>query len=392
MRRILAPCLALLTAPVLALAQNPSQSNFLITDRPVSTTEIKVGISCALTGRAAAIGTDYLRGVRAYFERLNNKEGGVHGRKVKLIAYDDRFEPLSAVLNTRRLINDDKVFALMNYNGGVGARAVGQMISEAQLPLVGAFTGLQALRQPLNRYLFNVRAGFNEEAAAIVDHLISDRQTTKIVVFYQDDLDGNAILNGVQRALRGRGMALANSAAIIRNSVEVNPAIETILQTRPDAIVLGTTYGPAAALVQGLKARGFNPTYCATSFLSADAFVDSAGAAADGTYVTEVVPSPTDPSMRIVASFIEDMKAIGEIGVSQVSLEGYVNAAVLAQGFRDTGPNLNTAAFVRTMEGLNVDLGGPVVTYTPSSRQGLKEVYLSCIRQGIVTKVENFLP
>jgi len=290
------------------------------------------------------------------------------------------------------LINDDKVFALLNYNGGVGTRAVGQMISDAQLPLIGAFTGLQALRQPLNRYLFNVRPGYNEETSAIVERLITDRQTTKIAVFYQEDLDGEAILSGVQRALRGRGMTFANSASVIRNSVEVNAAVEAMLLARPDAIVLGTTYGPAAALVKALKARDFSPIFCATSFVGADAFADAAGAAADGTYVTEVVPAPTDPSMRIVASFIEDMKAANEFGSTQVALEGYVNAAVLAQGFRDTGPNLNTAAFVRTMEGMNVDLGGPVVTFTPSSRQGLKEIYLSCVRQGLVVKVDNFNP
>ena len=97
-------------------------------------------------------------------------------------------------------------------------------------------------------------------------------------------------------------------------------------------------------------------------------------------------------TMRIVASFLEDMKAINETGGTHVALEGYINAAVLAQGIRDAGPALNTAAFVRTMEGLNIDLGGPVVAFTPSSRQGLKEVYLSCIRQGQVVKVENFNP
>src|SRR5215471_15256585 len=131
MRRLPAVLLSLFAAPFLASAQNAPTKEFLTTDRPVTSNEIKVGISCAQSGRAAAIGSDYLRGARAYFERLNNKEGGVHGRKVKLIAYDDRFEPLAAVLNTRKLINEDKVFALMNYNGGVGARAVGQMISEA---------------------------------------------------------------------------------------------------------------------------------------------------------------------------------------------------------------------------------------------------------------------
>jgi branched-chain amino acid transport system substrate-binding protein len=392
MRRLAALFLAALAAPLLAFAQSSPPSTFLATDRPVAANEVKVGVSCAQTGRAGAIGADYLRGARAYFERLNSKEGGVHGRKVKLIAYDDRFEPLPAILNTRRLVNEDKVFALLDFNSGVGSRAVGQMISDAQLPLIGTFTGLQALRQPLNRYLFNVRPGYNEETSVIVDRLITDRQTTKIAVFYQDDLDGAAILSGVQRALRGRGMTFASSTSVIRNSVEVTAAVEAMLLARPDAIVLGTTYGPAAALVQGLKARGFSPIFCATSFVGADAFAEAAGPAADGTYVTEVVPSPTDPSLRIVASFIEDMKAANEFGSTQVALEGYINAAVLAQGLRDTGPNLNTAAFVRTMEGMNVDLGGPVVTFTPSSRQGMKEIYLSCVRQGLVTKVDNFNP
>ena len=392
MRRHLHFLPILLAAVASAPAQTAPTGTFLVADRPVSTNEIKVGISCAQTGRAASIGLDYLKGARAYFERLNNKEGGVHGRKVKLIAYDDRFEPLPVILNTRRLINEDKVFALLNYNGGVGARATGQMISDAQLPMVGAFTGLPALRQPLNRYFFNVRPGYNDETAAIVERLITDRQTTKIAVFYQTDLDGEAILSGVQRALRGRGMSVAASAAVVRNSVEVGTSVEALLAARPDAIILGTTAGPAAAFVQALKARNFTPIFCATSFTGSEAFSEAAGAAADSTFISQVVPSPGEPTMRIVSSFLEDLKAINESGATHVALEGYINAAVLAQGLRDTGPTLNTAAFVRTMEGLNVDLGGPVAAFTPSSRQGLKEIYLSCIRGGQVVKVENFNP
>lgn len=392
MRRLIQLLPVWLAVVATVTAQTAPQNAFVVTDRPVSANEIKVGISCAQTGRAAAIGSDFLRGARAYFERLNSKEGGVHGRKVKLIAYDDRFEPLPAILNTRRLVNEDRVFALLNYNGGVGARAVGQIISDAQLPLIGAFTGLPALRQPLNRYFFNVRPGYNDETAALVERLITDRQTTKIGVFYQSDLDGTAILGGVQRALRGRGMTFTSSAALVRNSVEVNAAVETFLTTRPDAIVLGTTYAPAAALVQALRARGFTPVFCATSFVGSEAFAEAAGAAAEGTFISQVVPSPNDAAMRITVSFAEDMKAANEVGSTHMALEGYLNAAVLAQGLRDAGPNLSTAAFVRTMEGMNVDLGGPVVTFTPSSRQGLKEIYLSAVRQGQIVKVENFNP
>ncbi len=387
--RLAALATALVAGPL--VAQNQPAS-YLATDRPVNTNEIRIGVSLPETGRTNLIGNDYLKGARAFFDKLNEREKGIHGRVIKLIAYDDRFEVLPAVLNTRRLINDDKVFVLLNYVGGVGTRSVGLMLGEAQIPLLGAFTGAQSLRQPINRYLFHLRPGFNEETALIVEHLITDRQVTKIAVFHQLDADGESILRGVERALRPRGTKVAATASYVRNTVDVSAATDALLAAKPDAVILGGTYQASSALVTALKARNFSPIFVGTSFVGAESFIEAAGAAGEQVFFTQVVPPPTDASIPIVASFRGDMAGQPNPRYTQVALEGYLNAAALASALRDTGPNLTTPAFLKVLENLNADLGGITVTFTPSTRQGLKDFYLSVVRNGALAKVEKFTP
>lgn len=391
MRTILPALLAAtaFTLPLSLSAQSNAQS-YLTIDRPVATNEIKIGVSAALTGRSASVGSDYVRGARVFFDALNAKEQGIHGRKIKLVPLDDRYEPLSAVLNTRRLVNEDKVFCLMNYMGAVSTRAAGLMIGEAQIPLIGAFTGAQSLRQPINRYLFHLRPGFVEEAAEIVERLYTDRSVTKIAVFYQNDLDGESVLSGVERALRPRGASITASASVIRNTVDVAAATDALLAARPDAIILGASYQQSAALVSALAVRNFKPIYVGTSMVGAESFIDFAGAAANGSFFTQVVPLPTDASVRLVAAFQEDMKGAQDASLTHVALEGYLNAAAVANALREAQQDLNTARFLKALENLNADIGGLSVTFTPSTRQALKQFYLTAVSGGKLIKVEKF--
>lgn len=388
MRTIL-PAILASAAAVLPLSAQQVQS-YLTTDRPVSTNEIKIGVSAGLSGRSAAVGNDYVKGARVFFDALNAKEKGIFNRAIKLVPLDDRYEPLPATLNTRRLVNDEKVFCLMNFMGAVSTRAVGLMIGEAQIPLIGAFTGAQSLRQPINRYLFHLRPGFVEETAEIVERLITDRSVTKIAVFYQSDLDGESVRGGVERALRPRGAGIAASATVIRNTVDVANAVDIMLATRPNAIILGASYQQSAALVSALAARDFKPIYVGTSMVGAENFVEFAGAAANGSFFTQVVPLPTDTSVRLVASFREDMKGAQEPSYTHAALEGYLNAAAVAQALRAAEQDLNTARFLKALENLNADIGGLSVTFTPSTRQALKQFYLTAVSGGKLIKVEKF--
>lgn len=366
---------------------------YLLQDRPVDATELKIGLSNAQSGRSGALGSEVRRGCEAFFGKIN-AAGGIHGRRLRLVAYDDRYEPLPCMVNTERLVNEDKVFALCNYVGTPTSRAAQPMIDEARIPLVGLFTGAAALREPLDPYVFNVRASYGEETEALVERLIRDRRVARIAVFIQEDAYGDAVRAGVERALTKRGLTLVGVGSYKRNTVEVETGLEALMAARPDAIIMGGTYQPCAALVRSAAERRFTPTFASVSFVGTEGFIESAGPAAEGVIISQVLPSPEDSQIPLVAEYQAAMREAGEGGnrFTYASLEGYVNAAVLAAGLRGAGPQPDTAKLVTALEVLDEDLGGVRCTFGPASRQGLKEIHFTRVAKGRPLPVRDLLP
>ena len=158
----------------------------------MSVDTILIGQSAALSGPAEQLGKEMKAGAEAYFDVVN-KSGGINGRKIKLISVDDGYEPEKAAANTKKLIEEEKVLALFGYVGTPTSNAALPIFTAAKVPFVGAFTGAQSLREPFNRYIFNVRASYFDETEQIVAHLVQ-QGVTKIAVFYQNDAYGKAVL------------------------------------------------------------------------------------------------------------------------------------------------------------------------------------------------------
>ena len=178
----------------------------------VTDTQVVLGQSVALSGPAEELGKDMQLGASLYFNAVNAK-GGVNGRKVVLKTLDDGYESTRAAENTKKLINEDKVFALFGYVGTPTSAASMPIFTEAKVPFVGPFTGAELLRNPVNRYVFNVRASYYDETEAIVQHLTA-MSVNKIAVFYQNDAYGQAGLAGVERALKKRGIEIAAKGTV----------------------------------------------------------------------------------------------------------------------------------------------------------------------------------
>ena len=341
-----------------------------------------IGQSAALTGPAKALGLEMKQGAEAYFSVVN-ENGGVNGRKIKLISIDDGYEPDRAKANTIKLITEDKVLALFGYVGTPTSNAALPIFTDAKVPFIGAFTGAQSLRAPVNRYIFNVRASYFDETEVIVNNLVSQGVKT-IAVFYQNDAYGKAGLAGMESAMKKRNIAIVGTATVERNTVNVADAVDTISKLNPAAVVMISTYKSCAAFVAEMRRANAFPNFWNVSFVGSKALAAELGDESRGMHISQVVPFPWQTNSAIVNEYRSNIG--GEENVSFTSLEGYIAAKVLVEGLKKAGKNLSRESLTEALSNIGtIDVGGFKVTYSPTNHNGSSFVDLT-----IITKNQKF--
>ena len=339
---------------------------------------VTIGQSAALSGPAQELGNEMRLGAQTYFN-LVNQAGGVFGRQIKLVSLDDGYEPDRAVANTKKLISEDKVFALFGYIGTPTSNAALPIFTEAKVPFFGAFTGAESLRNPLNRYIFNIRASYFDETEKIIEQVTSVGGKN-IAVFYQDDAYGKAGLAGVERALAKRSLKITSTGTIERNTVKVEAAVASLVPKQPDAIVMISAYKSIAAFVKAAKKAGYTGQFHNVSFVGSRALADELAAQGHGVVISQVVPFPFTPSLPIVAEYQKALKASGSSQPSFTSLEGFIAARVFVEGLKRAGKDLTREKLITALESMNnVDIGGFNINFSPKSHNGSSFVELTMI-------------
>ena len=387
MRSVLTPFrIALFLAALLGLA---------LEDSPAQTTgELVFGQSAALSGPARELGQGMRLGLLAAFEEINRK-GGVHGRRLVLESLDDTYEPEAAIANTRQLINQRDVFALVGAVGTPTSMAAQPIATEAGVPYIAPFTGAEFLREAQARpNVVNMRASYYQETEEMVARLTADLGVRRIGILYQNDSYGRAGLAGLRRAVARHDFPLIAEADYPRNTEAVKIALLDLRRSRPEAIVIIGAYKPAAAMIRWARRLDFNPYFINLSFVGSSALAKELGSDGAGVYVTQVVPFPTDTSLSVVAQYQQALAAIAPGSVpSFVSLEGYLAGRLVAEGVRLAGPNPTREGFLKALlEAEAIDLGGFLLRYGPADNQGSDRVYLTRIDQrGRVRPVQRMM-
>ena len=344
----------------------------------VDANSITIGQSAALTGPAQELGAEMRLGAQTYFDQVN-QAGGVFGRQIKLVSLDDGYEPDRAVANTKKLIGEDRVFALFGYVGTPTSNASLPIFTEAKVPFFGAFTGAESLRNPHNRYIFNVRASYFDETEKIVEQVTAVGGKS-IAVFYQDDAYGKAGLAGVERALAKRSLKLAATGTVERNTVKVEAAAAGLASKQPDAIVMISAYKSIAAFVKAAKKAGYTGQFHNVSFVGSRALADELGADGRGVAISQVVPFPFSASIPVVREYQQALKAASSSPPSFTSLEGFIAARVFVDGLKRAGKDLTREKLITALESMNnVDVGGYNINFSPKSHNGSSFVDLTMI-------------
>jgi branched-chain amino acid transport system substrate-binding protein len=345
----------------------------------VSADRIKLGQAAVFSGPAAQLGIQMRIGIKAYFDYVN-ENGGVHGRKLELVTEDDFYESARAPDASKKLIEEHKVFALLGYVGTPTGAAHLPVVTQAKVPLVGMFTGAEILRDPLNRYVFHVRASYYDETDKIVEQVVSTGGK-KISVFYQADSYGEAGRKGTEIALAKRGMKIHSTGTVERNTIKVEEAVKAIHGSQPDAVVMVSAYTSCAEFIRQMKRAGSGAIFYNVSFVGSKALADALGKGGVGVAISQVVPFPWGRSVPVVKEYQLAAKKAGFTDYNFSAMEGFLTAKVMVEALKRTGRELTREKFVDTMEKMDVDLGGFYVSYSPKNHAGSKFVDLTIIGQ-----------
>ncbi len=350
--------------------------------------EILIGSSLALGGHAGYLGTQTLHGAMAHIREVNEK-GGVHGRTIRVIAYDDQYDPPKCLYNTQNLIVADKVFALFCYVGTPTTVNILPLVAEAQIPLVGMFTGASILREGDNPFLINVRASYYQETGAVVKHLVEKLHIRKVAVFYQYDAYGFDGLRGTEIALKKYDLVPVETGTYIRGTLNIDEGLNRIIASGAEAVVMIGTYDPCAKFIRQSRNKGFDPIFCNVSFVGADELARKLGRDGEGTIVTQVVPPPemtgTEKEFRGAREYVSRLaRYYPDDKPNFVGLEGYINARVLVEGLRRAGRELTRDRFITAIESIReFDMGiDNTLSFGWNDHQGFDKVYFTRIRDG----------
>ncbi|AKM78164.1 MAG: Extracellular ligand-binding receptor [Candidatus Wolfebacteria bacterium GW2011_GWC2_46_275] len=346
---------------------------------------IRIGTVKALTGPTAFLGTEYAIGEQTYINALNDA-GGIYGRKIRLISYDDQYDPPKTAYYTQKLIVDDGVFALLNYVGTPTGKVALPMINEAQIPLVGLFSGAKIFREPLQPYIFNTRVSYHEEGAAVVNHLVKTSGLTKIAVLYQYDDFGFDVLQGIDNALKQAKLSPVATASYERNTINIERALDVISAAKPEAVILASVYGPSTQFIKQAHERGFTPIFATMSFVGPEAFAQELGIDSEDIIISQTMPLPNMQPESNCPDGYEYLlaKYFPEKNPTFGTLEGFINAKILAEGIKRAGPSLTRTSLISALESLT---DYPIAkelhaSFSMTDHQALRNAYLTRIIGG----------
>jgi len=345
--------------------------------------DLVIGQVAPLTGTIAGTGDEYVAGGAAYFAHVN-ANGGIYGRKIRVVVKDDSYKPDQTLAMTRQLLAEDKPLALFGFvgTGNVLALNKNRVLEDAGIALLAPYTGAQDLRDPMSPYIFHIRASYADETARMVEHLhiIGLR---RFAVMYQDDPFGKSGLAGAETALKKLGLTAVAKGGYDRTKPEdIDAAVAAIAPVNPDAIIMVSVNRASAAFVKKMRAQGSKARLFSISVVNFKELLKNAGEDnARGIGISQVMPYPYSTLVPVAREF-QTMMAKYQPGkvVSYASMESFIAAKILVEAIQRSGADPTRQKIVAQLDKMNIyDAGGFNVSFSPDNHVGSKFVEVTVI-------------
>jgi branched-chain amino acid transport system substrate-binding protein len=369
----------------LALATLALAATLAHAQQGVSKDEILLGSIQDLSGPIAGFGKQARLGMMLAVDEIN-EQGGINGRKIKLLVEDSAYDPKKAVLAAQKLVNQDKIFMMVGHIGTAQNLAAMPVQFEKNVINFFPITAAREMYEPFHKLKYSYAATYYDQMRNAVPKLVKEKNAKKACVMYQDDDFGLEILKGGEDGLKTIGMEFAEKTSYKRGATDFSSQVSKMQAGGCDFIVLGTIIRETIGAIGTARKLGYNPTFLGSSASYTDLIHKLGGKAMDGFYSTMTVQNPYTEGMSGPIQFwANKYKTKFNEDATVFSVYGYSIISSFATAANKAGKNLSTESFIKVMDTMTIEpdfFGGAVQTFSATKRLGSDASRLSQIQDG----------
>ncbi len=375
------------TKALLVIATLATAATFSIaqTSQGVSKNEIVLGSIQDLSGPLAGFGKQDRLGMMLRVDEIN-EQGGINGRKLRLIIEDSGYDPKKAVLAAQKLVNQDKIFAMVGHIGTAQNLAAMPVQFEKNVINFFPITAAREMYEPFHRLKYSFAAPYYDQIRVALPKLVKDKGATKVCAIYQDDEFGLEVLRGAEAGLKASGMELTEKTSFKRGATDFSSQVAKMKAAGCEVVALGTIIRETIGTIGESRKTGFNPVFLGSSAAYTDLIHKLGGKAMDGLYATMTVQHPyLDEASQPIRFWANKYKTKFNEDPTTFSVYGYNAIDAFARAAAKAGPNLTTDTFIKAMDTMVIPpdiFGSAEAKFGPQKRLGSEVSRLSQIQDG----------
>jgi len=369
-------------------------SGAALAQQGVSKTDITVGTIQDLSGPLAGYGKAVRNGMMLRIDEVN-EQGGVHGRKLKLITEDSGYDPKRAVLAAQKLVNQDKIFIMAGHIGTAQNNAAMPVQIDKKIVNFMPVTAAREMYEPLSKYKYALFATYFDQMRASVSALAKEKKVSKVCAIYQDDEFGLEVLRGAEASLKTLNMDFVEKTSYKRGATDFSSQVARMKGAGCEMVVLGTIIRETVGTIAESRKTGFNPIFIGSSAAYTDLIHKLGGKAMDGMYATMTVPHPyLDEASNPIRFWANKYKTKFNEDPTVFSVYGYNAVDAFIRAAQKAGPNLSTDSFIKAMDSMVIPpdiFGSPEASFGPQKRLGNNLSRISQIQDGRWKVVSDYV-
>jgi len=380
----------LLLVSLFALASCGGDSNLETsavseTTQGVSDSAIILGSHTDLSGPVAIWGVGSINGARMRFEEAN-EAGGVHGRQIKFVVEDTQYQIPRAIQAANKLINRDKVFAMVLALGTPTNNAVLTQQLKAGIPNMFPLTGARSMVEPYHDLKFAQRGIYYDEIRAGVKYFLEEMGKEKPCVIYQDTDYGQEILEGAEDQLKEMGQALVGVSAHKPTESEFTASIIRLRNAQCDVVFMGTIHRDTILILEAARKMKFDVVFVGNNAAYGQVIAEQESGSGEGyhAFVHMAKLYKEDGLSDMVERWWDRYEARFNVEPGIPAMEGYRAADLVVTALENAGPDLDKAGFLAATEAINdyQDIFGYQIQFGPGDHKGVSESLLSVVEDG----------